>query len=319
MGCAFIFLCYYAKVYLKSRLEEKILLEKINGNTYLIPGAANIGVYSFKNKNCMLIDTGINSTKARRVDEELQGASLHAKYIINTHAHSDHGGGNKYFTDTYPGCEVYASEGTALYLKNPDIYPSMLYSAPSSIKSLNGTISPSKVDFMLDEGINKINDEKFEVLSTPGHCYGHIAITTPDRVCFLGDCIFSSMILEKYKLPNLVDIGAQLSTLDKLSQIDADYFVVAHAKEVYSKKGIIELIDENRKAIEMYEAQIMELLSQPYTKEGVVESIMILNEMEADFREYHIVHTTISAYLNYLYTRDRVKYSIEDGRLYYFA
>lgn len=294
-------------------------MEKINGNTYFIPGATNIGVYSYKNKNCMLIDTGINNSKARKVDEELQAASLHAKYIINTHAHSDHGGGNKFFTDTYPGCEVYASEGTALYFKNPDIYPSMLYSAPSSIKSLNGTVSPSKVDFTLRDGINKINDEKFEILSTPGHCIGHIAITTPDRVCFLGDSIFSSMILEKYKLPNLVDIEAQLSTLEKLSHIDADYFVVAHAQEIYSKEGILELIDENRKAIELYEAQIMELLNQPYTKEGIVESIIILNDMEMDFKEYHITCSTISAYLNYLYTRDKIKYSIEDGKLYYFV
>ena len=294
-------------------------MEKINGNTYYIPGATNIGVYTYKNKNCMLIDTGINNTKARRVDEEMQETSLHIKYIINTHAHSDHGGGNRFLTDTYPGCEVYASEGTALYLKNPDIYPSMLYSSPNSIKYLNGTISPSKVDFILEEGTNKINDEKFEVISTPGHCWGHVAITTPDRVCFLGDCIFSSMILEKYKLPNLVDIGEELSTLDKLQQIDADYFVVAHAKDIYSKEEILELIDENRNAVKLYEEQIIEVLSQPYTKEGIVESIIILNDMKADFREYHIIHTTISAYLNYLYAMDRVKYSIEDGRLYYFV
>lgn len=293
-------------------------MEKINGNTYFIPGATNIGVYSYKNKNCMLIDTGINNTRARKVDEELQGASLHIKYIINTHAHSDHCGGNKFVTDTYPGCEVYASEETALYLKNPGIYSAMLYSSPNSIKYLTSMVSPSKVDFILKEGINKINDEKFEVLSTPGHCQGHIAITTPDRVCFLGDSIFSSMILEKYKLPNLVDIGAQLSTLEKLSQIDADYFVVAHAKEVYSKEGILKLIDENKEAIELYENQIMELLNQPYTKEGILESIIILNDMEADFKEYHIAYSTISAYLNYLYTKDKIKYSIEDGRLYYF-
>jgi len=294
-------------------------LEKINGNTYFIPGVTNIGVYSYKNKNCMLIDTGINNTKARKVDEELQGASLHAKYIINTHAHSDHGGGNKFFTDTYPGCEVYASEETALYLKHPDLYSTMLYSSPNSIKYLKSMVSPSKVDFTLKEGINKINDEKFEVLSTPGHCPGHIAIITPDRVCFLGDSIFSSMILEKYMLPSLLDIESQLSTLEKLSHIDADYFVVAHAQDVYSKEGLLELIDENKKAIELYEAQIIELLNQPYTKEGIVESIIILNDMETDFKEYHIVYSTISAYLNYLYTRDKIKYSIEDGRLYYFV
>jgi glyoxylase-like metal-dependent hydrolase (beta-lactamase superfamily II) len=43
-------------------------LEKIKGGTYYCPGNTNIGVYAFKNKNCLLIDTGINNTYARRLD-----------------------------------------------------------------------------------------------------------------------------------------------------------------------------------------------------------------------------------------------------------
>ena len=43
-------------------------LAKIKGNTYYVQSGTNIGVISFKNKNCMLIDTGINNTSARKLD-----------------------------------------------------------------------------------------------------------------------------------------------------------------------------------------------------------------------------------------------------------
>ena len=41
-------------------------LTKIKGSTYYINAPTNIGIYVFKNKNCLIIDTGINNTQARK-------------------------------------------------------------------------------------------------------------------------------------------------------------------------------------------------------------------------------------------------------------
>lgn len=46
-------------------------LTKIKGNTFYINAPTNIGVFSYKNKNCLLIDTGINNTAARKIDNVL--------------------------------------------------------------------------------------------------------------------------------------------------------------------------------------------------------------------------------------------------------
>ena len=43
-------------------------LEKINGNTYYINAPTNIGVYTYKNKNCMLIDTGSTHSQGKKID-----------------------------------------------------------------------------------------------------------------------------------------------------------------------------------------------------------------------------------------------------------
>jgi hypothetical protein len=94
----------------KTGKGDNMELIKIKGNTYYIQAGTNIGVISFKNKNCLLVDTAINNTAARKIDTIISENSLHAKYIINTHSHEDHCGGNNYFKDTYPGTYVYASE-----------------------------------------------------------------------------------------------------------------------------------------------------------------------------------------------------------------
>ena len=88
---------------------------KIKGNTYFIDAPTNIGVYVFKNKTCLLIDTGIDNTQAGKIDEVLKAQGLHPRYIINTHSHADHCGGNSYFKKNYPGCAYTAQPGSKNY------------------------------------------------------------------------------------------------------------------------------------------------------------------------------------------------------------
>ena len=122
-------------------------LKKIRGNTYYIHGATNIGVYAFKNKNCVLIDTGINNTVARRIERVLIDNRFHPKYIINTHSHLDHCGGNNYFLENYPGCILYASKGESIFMENPEFTSYTLF-ASSGLKSMKGMNNPIEVDYI---------------------------------------------------------------------------------------------------------------------------------------------------------------------------
>lgn len=292
-------------------------LDKIKGNTYYINSVTNSGIFVFKNKNCLIIDTGSNNSDAKKIEDILVKNSLHPKYIINTHNHLDHCGGNIYFQKNYPGCLVYTSLKEKLFMENQEIQGAIL-SSSTPIKGIDISNKPLPVDFILDYGTNKINDEKFEIIPLKGHSIEQIGIITPEKVCFLGDSIFSTEIMEKYSFPYLYDIEESLNTLNSIKTIDADYFVISHADKVLYKDEITELCDKNLNNIENYKNQILELLEQPLTREDILENIAVLNDLSFNFYQYHLNLGGVSAFLAYLYSKSLIEHSIESGKLYYF-
>lgn len=292
-------------------------LHKIKGNTYYISAPTNIGIYVFKNKFCLLIDSGINSSAAKKFDEVLKSNNLHPKYIINTHAHYDHCAGNKYFKENYSGTLISASKKERLYMENPDLHSIIPFSS-NPPKDFSETIKPIVVDHILDYGVNKINDEKFEILSLAGHSEDHIAIITPEKVCFLGDSIFSDYTLDKYSLPFLFNIDKALNSLNTLRDVDAEYFVISHGQRVLTKDELLILIDRNVDNIKRHIDDILILLDQPCTREDILQNLIILNDIKLEIYGYLIHLSSISAFITYLLDKDLIQYSIEDGKLYYF-
>ncbi len=292
-------------------------LNKIKGNTYYIDGPTNCGIFIFKNKNCLIVDTGINNSEAKKIDNLLIENKIHPKFIINTHGHLDHCGGNLYFKKNYPGCLVYASKKESILMENQELFPSMLSSSYPS-RAFDKSNKPIDVDFILDYGINKLNDEKFNVITLPGHSIEHIGIITPEKVCFLGDSIFSSEILDKYSFPYLYNIEESLSSLNKIKDIDADYFLIGHSEKLIERGEISKLADKNISNIYNYKNEILDLLDQPLTREDILENITILNGLSLNFYEYHLDLSGVSAFLSYLYNDKLIDHSVEDGKLYFF-
>ena len=292
-------------------------LTKIKGNTYYINAPTNIGIYVFKNKNCLIIDTGINNSQARKIDEVLLNNNLHPKHIINTHSHIDHCGGNSYFKNNYTGCLFYSSNKEKIYMENIELCFQML-SGSKPLKGLVKTNKSSNIDFILDYGTNKINDEKFEVIKLNGHTEEQIGIITPEKVCFLGDSVFSCETMKKYSIPYLYDIETSINTLNSIKDIDADYFVLGHGENIVDKSNLISLVDKNLKNIDDYINQILELLDQPLTKEDILQNLAILNDINMSFTQYHVDLSTIGSFLSYLNDKDYIDSSIQDGKLYFY-
>lgn len=292
-------------------------LIKLRGNTYYIPNNTNVGVFTYKNKNCLLVDTGINNTIARKIEEVLKSNGLHPKYIINTHSHPDHCGGNIYITETYPGCITYTSGKERLYMENVELLSTNLFRALAP-KGVNKS-KLVKVDDILQYGVNKINDEKIEIVSLKGHSIEQIGVITPDKVCFLGDSIFSTCILEKYSIPYLYSIEDSLKSLEYIKEIDADIFVVAHSEAIYSKEKIVNLADKNIRAINGLLEECLTILEQPQTREDLLQNIMILNEIpDPEQVQYLLYLASTSAFIACLCDRGYLEYYIENGKLYYY-
>ncbi|SHJ70395.1 Glyoxylase, beta-lactamase superfamily II [Hathewaya proteolytica DSM 3090] len=291
---------------------------KIHGNTYYINSPTNVGVYAFKGKQSIVVDTGINNTFARKADNILKENGLKPKYIFNTHHHSDHTGGNKYFRETYTGIQTYASVQCKTLIQQGFLDGAMLFGG-NPIKILSSKENTTTIDNTVEEGMIKIEDEKFSIHNLPGHAVGSIGISTPDKVCFVGDAIFSMEILKKYSFPFLYDIEETLNTLEYMKTIEDDFFLPSHCNKVLDRQEFLSLIEFNNNNIRRYKEQILDILSTPVTKEDILQNLCIFNELELSPKQYYLNMFTVSAFLCYFENNNILKYSVEDGKMYFYT
>ena len=108
----------------------------------------------------------VDPALAEPVIELLNSKGWHLNYILNTHHHNDHTGGNLALKDQ-TDCLIMASEFDA--------------------KRIPG------VDIGLNEGDEFfLGTSLFKVISTPGHTHGHICYYSPENAAlFCGDTLFS--------------------------------------------------------------------------------------------------------------------------------
>ncbi len=295
-------------------------LTKINGNTYYISAPTNIGVFQFKDKYSLLIDTGSDNSEARKISSLLTDKGLSIKYIINSHEHYDHCGGNIFIKENYPGSIFYSSRDSALFIENPYLFPLYVYGGnpPRELSRDYVKSKQMKMDYIIEAGVEKINNEKFDIISLSGHARGQMGLGTRDNVCFIGDALFSAEILQKYSVPFIMDIQAQLDTFHTLATLDYDYYVLGHADQVYTKDDMPSLIEVNRQSLNKYLNLCLDLSDQPKSREELLEEIMILEDLSVDLNEYYLLSSTIAALVTYLYNQGSLKYQIENGRVYFY-
>jgi glyoxylase-like metal-dependent hydrolase (beta-lactamase superfamily II) len=302
-------------------LAEVIMsLIRINGNSGYIPGSTNSGVFLFKDKYALVIDSGDTNQDARKIQESLEAESFKIKYVINTHSHIDHCGGNIYFKEKFPGSIFFASRSARLFIANAFLFPLYIYGGNPPEQLSHGLVRSKSVtpDNILTEGIIRINEEKFEVFNLNGHAPGQVGIGTRDRVVYLGDALFSRENIDKYSFPFLFDIEEQYKTLDKIPELDYDHFVLGHGEQVYKKEEIENLVRFNRSNLDDYLNISLELLEQPHSREELLEEIVILKELGPDIKEYFFLSSTMAAMLSFLISKNQVEYQLESGRLFYY-
>ena len=112
---------------------------------------------------------------------------------------------------------------------------------------------------------------EFQILQTPGHSAGHIAIQTPDRVCYVGDAILSREQLWA-KLPYCLSHQAGIESREKLRDVDADFFVMAH-RGMCRREELSALIDDNQALAQRRAGEVLALITGPMTISEITRAV----------------------------------------------
>ena len=190
--------------------------------------------YVVTSDGVVVIDTPQLPTRAvaMRAEAETHGS---IRYLINTEHHVDHIFGNYFFKgagavvehqalfDNFmvvtPDLDPYEYAKEAIPTDDPDgaaIFPDRdtYYAEPNK-----GTIVFTG-DLTLAVG-----DKTFQVLHTPGHTPGQVAVYVPeDRVVFTGDTIFSGC--QTWLMTS--DVDQWITALDRIAALDVDHVVPGH-------------------------------------------------------------------------------------------
>ena len=134
-----------------------------------------------KTKEAVVIDPG---DEANRILSGLQKKGLELKYIINTHGHFDHVGGNKALKDK-TGAPILIHRAEAPMLDH--------LAESAAVWGMRIENSPP-ADRLLEDGDQiTFGEITLEVIHTPGHSLGGIALFTPNDL-FVGDTLFAGSI-----------------------------------------------------------------------------------------------------------------------------
>jgi len=165
---------------------------------------------------------------------------LTIKYLIDTHGHFDHVGGNRAFIEA-TGAKLLIHEKDAFLL-------SMASDAGKSFGVADVENSPEPDGFLTDGMIIEFGDQRLKVIHTPGHSPGGCSIYgTEAGVLFTGDTLFNASV-GRTDLP-----GGSMEVL--LRSIRERLAVLPETTRVYPGHGPSSTI-------------AIELFSNPYVRKG---------------------------------------------------
>lgn len=287
-------------------------LEKVKGNTYVLPGGVYIGVIDDGRGGCVAIDSGIDAQIGKKLLKALDAHGLTLKAVINTHSHADHIGGNA-LLQARTGALCYAAPMEAAMIRRPEFEGFYLYSAmpPAQLQTRFVKAEPTREVFDIMPGEHEIGGVRLRVVALRGHSCEQIGIVTQDGVMFAGDAVMTPAVWEKYRIAYMVDVAAQLETLEKLEAMAQEVVVLAaHSGVMDDAKA---LIAYNREALNRRLEEALEMLRTPMTREQLVGAFAQRYSLAMDATQCVLLHSTVSAYTAYLLREGRVELSVSGG------
>ena len=235
-------------------------LRQVKGNTWVLDGEELIPLYRLDESRCILMDSGLLMER-QELEEAFAAYGLTPVGVLCSHAHVDHCANNAYLQEKY---------GTKVALTFPE---AGMCSTVMTLKCYFLTLTPGIVeresgcmvhtpDVIIPgvDGKFSFCGAEFDIIQTPGHSSGHIAVITPDNVCYVGDAMLSREE-QNAKLPYALQHTAAFASRKKLLGTDCDWYIMAH-KGVCPGADFPALVRDNDQLIHRRAEEILDLVDE---------------------------------------------------------
>lgn len=165
------------------------MVKECGDGIFLLPGNKSSNIYFIHQKDGVIIDTGHPHQAAENVRclKEFGIAKNDVKYIINTHSHPDHVGGNTEFLNYFSDAQIINSIKTQPYIKKVKSY--------AFYEDIKDTVAPYPVHREVTDGEElKLGSRTFRIIETPGHTADSVSIELAESVLFSGDTLYQNIV-----------------------------------------------------------------------------------------------------------------------------
>jgi cyclase len=231
----------------------------------------------------VVVDTPQLPTRAVEMRAAAE-ASGPIRYVINTEHHVDHIFGNYYFRGAG---QVVQHQG--VYDNFMEVTPALdsfdyAHEALPTDDPEGEAIFPDRDTYFADPNKGhivftgdltlRVGEHTFELLHTPGHTPGQIAVHVPEeRVVFTGDTVFSEC--QTWLMGS--NVSQWLTALDRIAQLDVDWVVPGHGEVVnrdYLARQRVNLVD--------WVGAVADAVARGWTREETVERVDFADRYPVD-------------------------------------
>lgn len=268
--------------------------EEIASGLYVLRAPFNTiwsAVYLVRGEETVLVDSCVDDDSVDNCIipalEEIGVKPENVKYLINTHAHKDHAGGNGRFVEL-SGCKLVAYESCADKLRNPLVYNRATRAVwPEYSPAPAAYIPANEPDLVIGDG--QMLGDRLRVYYAPGHDTECIMLhDTVSNSLLTGDSLqgFGMLGVDGAGVAFYKDLPGYRYTLNKARELDVDNIIAGHdfSPMGYWAKGKAEVkrfLDICQQATDLYDCLIRRKLDEGVTDVAVIARY-ILNSIGAE-------------------------------------
>lgn len=317
------------KVNTKLRGGARIMydLRQVGERTWYVFCHDIFGFYQLNETDVCMIDAGWSDEAGHLAQKVLEEKGWNLKFILNTHTHIDHLGGNRVLMQKW-GCPAYATRIDRVFAEYEVLEPSYMFGGRPSRTVQEGFMHPGKLGWRDLEDFGELGEACsrgltewlqseygpgvcLEIVELPGHTFGMVGVKTSDDVWFVSDALLNRRALEKYPFGYLIDVEAYMSTLDYLKTLSGSYFILAHGRD--AGPDISELIDANIVNMQRHISFIRESCRGGKNFDLVVRDVFLEYGIKCNEIQYTLIGSAVRCFLTYLQDRGDLECYADDG------